>query len=815
MNGDEQTPALLLTHPAAPKSTSTKHQKKKQKQLTKLRFQVQIIMGMESLQWIPPTRFFPNRANLKGDTPTPHFNALLVRDANYTRVRNLILQDHDLHSFSDALRLCQIWCLQRGFWNAHDGFGEMHLALLILYLYNTKRANPRMSPIQVLTVMCKFLTEWFDDTRSKEYMRVLVVPNDHHTECQTVASCDQALLYAKHAKESPINKKTGDPTTLLDCYQKFSDGPVLLDSTMMCNYFSNLSLSFCRAMGRHAKGSVEALHSHHRPFSYMFLSPARFWNCMDAYMRIPIQTIQCKVSKLWGLNADRGMYESITRGLLDVLGKALGDRVVDLRVLTTGNGKISDGRSDQIPTHAIGSMDHSGGDLSPIGEDTLVIGVKLNPDTCNRVVDRGPPADDIKSTQSFVDLWGKAAQLRRFKDGAIVHAVVWNSPQQEEDYVVFAGDDKAQGGIAERIIRHILKMHFTGDKKKTPQFCLRNMLSAVDGLQSDDQEENLFSNSFTAHKNVINAFDDLSKFLLQHSAQTLPVAGESDKKKARLGIPLPIDGVEPLSPALRYSELFPPVPHPLLGGQRMAGKKVTGVVCSSPIQIQIRFGRSSKWPADIKAMGAAKTAMLVQLADGIEEMMKRNGNDGFGGPVYVGPGYLDVGFKGYSWRIVVRADPELYLLRALHKPSPEALGLLRILTKEHVVAASHHSMIHAVHTSHSSSGTVVRMTKRWLAAHMLSDLIPLEVVDLLIAKVYCDQDSPLDAPVTVIAGFMRVLYLLSSHNWARYEIVVACIVCLFDVKFQGQVSYLRSILSHYIKPVSLSHVLTRLIMFIL
>jgi len=771
-NGDRHTPSLILTHPTATNNPKQANKKQKMDNPTKARFQVQIIMGMESLDWIPHARLFPNRANLKGNDATPNYNALLAQDAHWTVIRDLVLDDELVH-LSDTMCLCKIWSLQRGFFKAHDGFGDTHLATLLLYLYRTKRANPRMAPLQVFTVFCKFLVEWWGDEGTKSYMQVLVIPERGRNELQTVASCLQSKLYAQQAKESPVNKINGDPETLLACYRTFSDGPVLVDATMMCNYFSNVSTAFCRAVGSHAKLTITALHSHHRPFSNTFLLSARFWTCMDAYMRIPIKSIQWNLSKEFHLKVDRGKYESLTRGLLEVLRKALGDRVIDLRVLTTGNGELSESGSDQIPTHPISDSHIANiSNLSPLGEETLVLGIKLNPDTCSRIVDRGPPADDVEGTQAFIDLWGKAAQLRRFKDGAIVHAVIWNVPSHEEGYVVFDGDDKTQGGIVERIIRHVLKVHFFGEKKQVPQFLLREMLSIVDGVHTEEQEKRVLSSSYMAHKNLLNAFNDLSTFLIKHSSQTLPLPGEPYKKQSRLGIPLPIDAVEPLSPALRYSELFPPLSHPLLGGQRNAGKKVSGVICSSPILIQIRFGRSSKWPTDIKAMGAAKTAMLIQLANGIEGMMSRSDNDGFGGTVYAAPGFLDLGYKGYSWRIVVRADPELHLLRSLHKPSPEAIGLLQILTKENVVAASHHSMLHALHTSHPSSGAVVRLAKRWLASHMLSGLIPIEVIDLLVAKVYCDQDAPLEAPATATAGFMRVLHLLSNHNWSRRPLIV-------------------------------------------
>ena len=50
----------------------------------------------------------------------------------------------------------------------------------------------------------------------------------------------------------------------------------------------------------------------------------------------------------------------------------------------------------------------------------------VNPDTCFRVVDRGPPNEHIIALQEFLQLWGPKAELRRFQDGAIVHAVVWD-----------------------------------------------------------------------------------------------------------------------------------------------------------------------------------------------------------------------------------------------------------------------------------------------------------------------------------------------------------------------------------------------------
>lgn len=81
----------------------------------------------------------------------------------------------------------------------------------------------------------------------------------------------------------------------------------------------------------------------------------------------------------------------------------------------------------------------------------------------------------------------------------------------------------------------------------------------------------------------------------------------------------------------------------------------------------------------------------------------------------------------------------------------------------------HHSTIHAIHTLYPSSGSVVRLAKRWTACHLLSDLIPFEAIELLVAKVYTNRDVPLDPPATVVSGFLRFLHLLATHNWTRYD----------------------------------------------
>ena len=638
----------------------------------------------------------------------------------------------------------------------------------------------------------------------------IVMPDSNKTEKQTVLSCVQSRLYAFDCKKSGARKgkETISAKTLLDCFKLSCEGPVFLDPTMTVNYFGHLSPSFMRELHVEAKLALKCINfngecgaSSSKPFKKLFLERLRFWRRYDSYLTIDLDninfpTLQNKSSRLfWGSGVqDLGGYESFSRGLVRVLNIALGNRVTALRLLTTGNGecispnkKMSKSGTDDFGTIPILDSDENilipirGSDkvshheflspkiLSPVTRHsnhkkrTAVIGLRLNPQHCSRIVDRGPPADDLSSTSIFLSLWGKEkAQLRRFKDGAIVHAAVWND--YDIDNVQFEGGEKL-GGIVEQIIAHTVKLHFYGQKSSLPCFALRNMTSLVEGITNKNTsgKDKIAQSSEAAFKDIVSAFEALSKFLTHNTS------GASNGT-SKLDLPLAIDSVEALSPFLRSTGLFPPLPHHLLGGHRGNNdKKAAGVLMGDSILVQIRLEGSSKWPSDINAMGAAKCAMLIQLAEGLEEMKEQKGKSDcydFGGPINVTPSYVELGFRGYSWRIIVHADQELKMLSELRNPSQEAINLGRVLRKRHVRSASHHYTIHGVHTKYPASSYVVRLLQLWVATHLLSGLIPLEAIELIVAYIFTDS-SALNAPMTASSGLLRSLHFLASHDWSR------------------------------------------------
>lgn len=694
-------------------------------------------------------------------------------------------------------------------------------------------------------------------TRGKRFRGGVVMPEDSMTEKQTVANCIQNRLYASDVKQKLSNAKGNAkskdtatatdniPKHLLEGFKMSTDGPVFLDPSMTINYFGNVAPSFMREVQMEAKKALECIHFHrdnnseeasasaHRvdPFRQLFLENVRFWKRYDAYLSIDLNKIvvpnldQVNANsshKFWGSDAqDRGTYGSILNGVVKVLNMALGDRISALRILTTGNGDAttsslsahnkdigteviieSDG-IQMVPIRHTNDSTFSGLDRSCAyssmthgsSSEQITIGVRINRETCNRLVDRGPPANETKSSADFIALWGKRkAQLRRFKDGAIVHAVVWNEgddDKSESNYTFENGE--SFGDITERVIRHILRGHFVKqdiDISSEAIFKLRGLVSLVEGATNDDLKGNakLMNSAESAHKSITAAYEKLSSFLKKNSE--METVGINDTR-SNLGLPLSIDAVEALAPALRYTSTFPQIPHALLGHTDKGGKKVAGAISSDPILIQIRFEGSSKWPNDISAMGAAKCAMLTQIAEGVEAMKEKNDPSSapFDGPMNVSPTHIDFGYSGYVWRIIIRADQEMHILNGLRNPSPEAITLRQALKKNHLTRSQHHFTIHGVTSKHPAAGYTVRLINRWIAAHMLSGQVPVEAVELLVASVFTDP-SPLQTPTTVTCAFLRCLQLLANHDWVKSPLIV-------DPEAHIQSEDRANILSHF------------------
>ena len=65
------------------------------------------------------------------------------------------------------------------------------------------------------------------------------------------------------------------------------------------------------------------------------------------------------------------------------------------------------------------------------GGGTLMVGLMLDSSKTLQVVDRGPSPSQVAEASAWTALWGPRSETRRFKDGAIIHAVVWDLANAE------------------------------------------------------------------------------------------------------------------------------------------------------------------------------------------------------------------------------------------------------------------------------------------------------------------------------------------------------------------------------------------------
>lgn len=673
---------------------------KKELVISKQSFRIVVNVRMQNIDWIPPIRLVPNRSNLSRHATSIRYNHALSDDFLFFDFKKHLFESYG--NARQAFALFQIWCIQREL----NTMMEYHdMCAILLFLYRSKRANARQSPLQVLTHVWTLLTK----------PGVHVIPTNECSESQTIAQCSLAKIYETLSKETPLT--ANDAPTLVELYGRFND-LAILDSSMRHNYTGHYSASFVRTLQKLAEESLE--------FDYrqMFLTNDGFWTRYDTYLRIDAKSIGAA-----SINTD----DSVSNDMMEKLNLALGDRVSEIRIHK---------ESSTFP-------------ISKLGEDlptssNIVIGFNVNPDTSFRVVDRGPPSSDTEGVEAFRSLWGDRAELRRFKDGAIVYAVIWELNKG------YSNEATWQAGIIKAIALHILQTHFCPCKIRSPS--LDNMTSLVDGIPNN-AVYSLFTDPMEAHRSVLKAFEHFATLLRSKTAKNISDEDSNDLRSA-LGLPLAIDAVEPLDPSLRYAALYPPIPHPLLGGKRQdPSKKVAGAICFDPIRIQVRFATSTKWPTELKAIQAAERAMLIELVNGLDRL-------DYITQTSVTESYADISYNGYVWRVNVRADPEMNFLRGLNTPSAEAQRRLAELVEANVAAPVHHTLVHSVYTKNPSSSAVVRLAKRWLSSHMLQ--IPFEAIELMVCALY-NVGNP---PGTLSRGFERWLNLLATHDWLREALIV-------------------------------------------
>lgn len=168
-----------------------------------------------------------------------------------------------------------------------------------------------------------------------------------------------------------------------------------------------------------------------------------------------------------------------------------------------------------------------------------------------RKVDTRNESSDVEKFKSF---WGEKAELRRFRDGKIVEALVWS------------------GGM--RTLMEIAKFIFDKHFGKNLKFKVF--------VGEMEEVANLSDTSITTNR-AISAFNELATLLRDVE-----------------GLPLTIHSVHAASPHLRRCGMY-------------AIRPFTRNVFIEPLEIVATFESSNSWPNDAVALAASKAAFYVGL----------------------------------------------------------------------------------------------------------------------------------------------------------------------------------------------------------
>lgn len=649
--------------------------------------------------------------------PTPRYNNQVLADILMLHVeKDMQAAIASNPTLTKAMALAKIWLMQRHLHRSPGGMSPCQLCLILCYLQRTATINSEMSPWQMLRA---------------------------------------ALLYLSHVRGVELHSAAAHPlrvsgaviggTAPLDNMAMYlaAFDVVLLDSTGQYNTLASVSASGFAELVWHARLAmgVAASAEPHELLSKLFfhqLTPACTFD-IRAVVTLRRPTVLPP-------ELEDGLRESAWEELTQqhaesVVTRALGDRALLVRTLSADMDTSTSGATLR-----------------------WVVGCKINPSTAERTVDKGPPVESTEAAAEFKQFWGSKSEVRRMKDGAIVQAVIWSNCT----------------GLARRhhviqcILSHVLKDQLAGIADPEP------LIEVADGQPLD---KIIFRkhHSEASWKLAYDAFERLAKKIRNSRGD----GGE--------GLPLAIVRVVPTSARLRRCSALPPKSHVLIPGCTQPREETEPSIVVRPMGVIIEFESSGTWPSDdMMALRAIKTAMLLKLG----ETLKKK----FGISSQPTRAHLDIFVDGFAFRVTISHSREASLIQEdittleraeaaneAQKPyllarvprglTPAVLPALRkelaaVQLAGHFLPL-HSSTVNAVMLKHSAVARSVRLAKCWCHAHMFSNHMPPQLIELLVIYGFTERGaSPHGVPATHVQGFARFLQLLFQYDWEGFPLVV-------------------------------------------
>ncbi|KAM6036588.1 nucleolar protein 6 isoform 3-T3 [Theristicus caerulescens] len=656
-----------------------------------------------------PSRFYPSKNNVRTawfmeqstpkegatEPPTPHYNnSILCDTVLLSHLHFLSSAAADFPGMKDGLALLKVWLNQRQLSKGFGCFSGFLVSMLVAYLLMKRKIVKMMSGYQVLRSTLQFL-----------------------------ATTDLSVTGINLAKDVDASLPVLD-----DFHQAFE--VVFVDPSGLVNLCADMTASKYHQVQFEAKRSMEILDDRMVDgFQALLMTTKPMLRAFDHVFHLKhVSKLQgaCKKMQLLNELMDRG--GNYVAAALPFVASLLARGLAGRALLVTHS-------LPQIPEWPIDAEPPKHKDVGP-----LMFGLLFVPEFAASVLEKGPQADHPEALD-FRTFWGEKSELRRFQDGSICEAVVW-----EADTVC------QKRLIPEQIVRHLLKLHMD-----IPESSICYTGALLESVIRTGQEAS--GTGEEAMVSVVCSYDDLSRKLWNLK-----------------GLPLTVTAVQGVHPALRYTDVFPPIPmkpiysfhtrirtkHLLLPSEE---KPCPAYV--APLKIICHMEGSGQWPQDKEAIKRIKAAFHLQLAELLQQQHQ----------LVCRPAvtHTDVYKDGYVFRLQVAYHREPLILKEVVTPE----GMLkyqdteesRQLELETLHLPYLTSSLHGLQQQHPVFGSTCRLAKRWVSAQLLSDNISEECVDLLVAFLFL-HPAPFTPPSSPQVGFLRFLDLLATFDWKNNPLIV-------------------------------------------
>lgn len=396
--------------------------------------------------------------------------------------------------------------------------------------------------------------------------------------------------------------------------------------------------------------------------------------------------------------------------LYEVLKQGLGDRVTQISI-----------SHPPLDFWALGSS-------RPTPKGNISIHLIVNPDKVKRTVDHGPAAESKSEAASFRAFWGDKSELRRFKDGSILESLIWSTPAES-------------GGqsVLEQIIGYLLNRHFSVPTMEDLTFSGDGFTKLLRG----GTDTALFTPLMERYKQFENDIRELRE------------------------MPLSIRQIMPSDSQLCSTSILPP------GSSNLP----------IPANVTLQFEGSGRWPDDLIAIQRTKIAFLLMISGMLQSshsgLTTRIGLENPTNPI-LNQAFLDVTYDlSATFRLRIYHDREQHLLsRTLaDKTSSDpktreiaAKGLAQYRRNFIVKPAQTQALIRLSTRFPALSGAI-RLTKKWIASHYLSNHISEELVELLVVRTFTNP-APWGVPTTPHTGFLRTIAWIARWDWRTEPLIV-------------------------------------------